>query len=150
MQNDKPMPMPTMPRQKLNPELREAMTAADQSSAFAPAAQRMSKAAAQVAQHFEELELTIARQEKQLNQANNQLEVAREQLAAARLELRSTIQKLDYYRTRYTEIKTKLSTAGGIILDALRDSPVEAERTTSPEFNEVEEAIKELHSADRA
>jgi len=106
----------------------------------------MSQAAARVAGHFEEMETQLAENAHRINKLENQLELAKEQLALTKAELTRTLNKLDYFQSRFIEVRTKLQTAGNIILDALKESPTDAEQGDKEAYRAVEQAITGLQS----
>jgi len=101
----------------------------------------MSQAAARVASHFEEMEGQLAENAHRLNKLENQLELAKEQNGILKAELVRTQNKLDYYQSRFIEVRTKLQTAGNIILDALKESPTDADEGSKDAYKAVEQAI---------
>lgn len=93
---------------------------------YRPPQVRRSEEAARAAQHVLDLENDLSHLTTQLGQLKNMLQLEEERNKVLTADLKSAQLDRDYYQKRATEIMTKLTIAGSIILDAMKE-PVERE-----------------------
>lgn len=98
--------------------------------AFRPPVARLSEAAARAAQNVLDLETDLAQAVKDVAQLKNLLQLEEERNKVLSSDLKSAQLDRDFYQRRNVEIMTKLTVAGSIVLDAMKEPP---DRVLEPE-----------------
>lgn len=118
---------PTPPKPNYPPRPVASQPAPDWSVApvetFRPPTARHAEAAAKAAQHVYDLEADLALAQGQVAQLKNLLQLEEERNKVLTADLKSAQLDRDYYQKRNTEIMTKLTIAGSLVLDAMKEPP---------------------------